>query len=121
MGDLTKNFSRFEFTCRCGCGLDDIDMGLIQNLQKLRDLVGEALHVNSGCRCPAHNAVVGGEDHSFHLPENGCKAADIAARHLTPRELKDYALQIPAFKHGGIGLYPGFLHVDVRGYVSRWG
>ena len=28
MGDLTKNFSRSEFACKCGCGFDDIDLVL---------------------------------------------------------------------------------------------
>jgi uncharacterized protein YcbK (DUF882 family) len=120
MGDLSKNFSRLEFTCRCGCGLDSIHPDLIAGLQALRDKIGCAIHISSGCRCENHNNTVGGEKNSQHLPKNGCKAADITSRNLTPRQLKAQAEKIPGFNNGGIGLYKGFLHVDVRGYKARW-
>lgn len=116
MGNMTTNFSRFEFACRCGCGYDNINPDLVAALQELRDKVGQALHVNSGCRCEEHNHNVGGARLSQHVAGN---AADISSRWLTPRELKKYALQVEAFRQGGIGLYPGFLHVDV-GPKRRW-
>ena len=45
MGDLTKNFNRFEFACKCGCGFDDIDLKVVQALQKLRDKLDKPIHV----------------------------------------------------------------------------
>lgn len=114
---LSENFSRRELECRCGCGFDDVDPKLIDALQKLRDMIGQPIHVLSGCRCERHNRNVGGTKDSYH--KKGM-AADISCRWLTPAELKEYARRVPAFEEGGIGLYKGFLHVDVRGYKARW-
>jgi uncharacterized protein YcbK (DUF882 family) len=113
---LSENFRRSEFACRCNCGFDDISPVLIKALQELRDTIAQAIHVSSGCRCEAHNRRVGGSRQSQHIRGT---AADISCRWLTPQELRRYALQIEAFK--GIGLYRGFLHVDVRGGARvRW-
>lgn len=120
MSQLSRNFRSEEFACKCGCGLDDPHPDLITALQELRDRLGVAIHVVSGCRCERHNANVGGEDNSYHLPINGCKAADIVTRHHTPFQLRKEAYTIDAFWNGGVGLYPSFLHVDVRGFPSRW-
>jgi len=114
---LSEHFSRSEFVCRCGCGKIKIEPRLIAALEELRVLTGQPIHINSGYRCPAHNRAVGGETNSFHMKGY---AADITCRGLTPRQVKKLAEKIPAFKGGGIGLYPGFTHVDVRGYIARW-
>ena len=117
MGDLTKNFSRLEFTCRCGCGYDDINLDLVAALQKLRDLLGQSLHVTSGCRCKAHNAAVGGAVNSYHVKG---WAADVSTKLISPGALADYAEEhIQEFREGGIGRYPGFVHLDI-GPKRRW-
>lgn len=36
MGDLSTHFNRHEFTCRCGCGFDDISPDLITLLEEIR-------------------------------------------------------------------------------------
>lgn len=115
MGDLSKNFSRWEFRCPC-CGLDAVDPVLVESLQLLRDIVGP-LHINSACRCPKHNAEVGGKANSQHLYG---KAADIRADRATPEEVAMAAEKIPSFNYGGIGRYNTFTHVDVRGRKARW-
>lgn len=121
MGDMSPNFSRAEFACKCGCGLDNISPDQVKALQELRDNLGVAIHILSGCRCLAHNAAVGGVPNSQHLPdENGvCHASDITCRYIPPTQLKGEALKVSAFDNGGIGLYPGFVHVDV-GPKRRW-
>lgn len=118
MGDLTKNFSRQEFACRCGCGYDDISLELVEGLQQLRDLCDRTITVTSGCRCPAHNKRVGGVKNSQHLKG---KAADIVISGLPPRKMAAFAEQIPAFQRGAILTYVkrGFIHVDVRGRRCR--
>ena len=63
----TKNFRVSEFTCKCGCGLNNLEQGLIDMCQKLRDKLGVPVRVNSGCRCVKHNANVGGVRNSQHL------------------------------------------------------
>ena len=30
MGDLTKNISRYEIACKCGCGFDTIDIEVVR-------------------------------------------------------------------------------------------
>lgn len=118
MGDLTANFSRHEFRCKCGCGFDDVSPDLVKGLQQLRDLCGRPVIVNSACRCPEHNRRVGGAAKSRHLEG---KAADIVIRGLTPRQMADLAEQIDVFQKGAILIYParGFIHVDVRGARVR--
>lgn len=60
MGDLTKDFNRREFACKCGCGFDRIDPRVVAMAQKIRDAIGEPVRINSGCRCLKHNKAVGG-------------------------------------------------------------
>lgn len=117
MGDLSANFNRAEFACHDGCGFADPDERLVAALQHLRELIGAPLIVVSGCRCAHHNAEVGGAGGSQHLLG---KAADIRTASLTPAELKAYAVKIPGFRDGGIGLYKSWLHVDVRRGIARW-
>lgn len=66
MGDLTKNFSRHEFACKCGCGFADIKPEVAEMCQIIRDAAGVPVSINSGCRCQAHNKKVGGVPNSFH-------------------------------------------------------
>ena len=33
MGDISKNLSRWEFACGCGCGFDTADYALVNVLQ----------------------------------------------------------------------------------------
>ncbi|HXK95012.1 MAG TPA: D-Ala-D-Ala carboxypeptidase family metallohydrolase [bacterium] len=114
MSKLTKNFSRKEFACRCGCGFDDISMDLVQRLQRLRDRIGKPLYVNSGCRCAAHNAAVRGTKKSNHLTG---KAADISTSH-NPTELGRLAAEFGWFN--GIKVYAWGIHVDIRTGPRYW-
>lgn len=79
MGDLTTHFSRSEFACKCGCGLDRIDPNLVDNLEQSRVAVGISFPINCGCRCQAHNTKVGGKVTSAHLLsiDGFCHAADL--------------------------------------------
>lgn len=127
MGDLSKNISRSEITCHCGCGTDNLSPAQVAALQQYRNLAGRAVIFVSGCRCPKHNRQVGGELHSFHLATEivDGRAADVQVPGLNLREMYQLALQVPAFKNGGIGIYPDktnrFMHLDVRGVAARWG
>jgi len=112
MSKLTKNFSRKEFACRCGCGFDDISMDLVQRLQRLRDRIGKPLYVNSGCRCPAHNAAVRGAKKSYHLRG---MAADVNAD-MNPVVL---AQEATAW-FNGIIVHPWGAHLDIREGKRYW-
>ena len=119
MGDLSKNFSRHEFACRC-CDRAEINQRLVDALQELRDLAGLPVRVTSGYRCSEHNRAIGGATRSQHLLGT---AADIVVIGMTPAEMYRLAEDIEAFHNGGIGVYPdkGFIHVDVRDGRARWG
>ena len=75
MGDISKNFDRAEFACKCGCGFDNIDDRVVAMAQKIREALGEPVRINSGCRCIEHNERVGGVEDSTHTLG---KAADLS-------------------------------------------
>lgn len=119
MGDLSRNFSRHEFHCRC-CSRAELNPRLVEALQALRDLAGRPIRITSGYRCPDHNRAAGGSKRSQHLLGN---AADIVIGAHEPVEMFCLANEVAAFRNGGIGLYPedGFIHVDVREARASWG
>lgn len=115
MGDITTNFSYWEFACPCGkCSLNGrhIDLKLVHALQRMRDVYGKSITVNSGCRCDAHNITVGGVTDSSHkLYKSLCRAADLDCNNSVDR----YELVGLAIKEGlTIGTTHGLIHVDTR-------
>lgn len=121
MEDITKDFSRWEFKCKCrckGCNIDMVSKDLVEGLQAIRDIVGKPVTVTSGVRCEAHNKKVGGAANSFHL--RGL-AADINVGGMSSEKLAAIAEQVPQFQNGAIITYKGrnFIHVDTRGYKVR--
>lgn len=121
---LTKNFRRQEFDCRDGTPVPDKLLPNLQkladNLQIIRDHLGKPIHINSGYRSPAHNKKVGGAPRSQHLKAT---AADITVRDMTPSQVyREIEKLIKSGKvhNGGLGLYRGFVHYDVRPSAARW-
>ena len=64
---ITKNFTRNEFQCSCGCSAQIVDEMLVQKLQTIRTVYDTPLKITSGYRCVKHNAAVGGAKSSKHL------------------------------------------------------
>ena len=122
MGDLSRNFNRSEFACKgedcCGHSAP-VHPDLIEALQALRDRIGKPLSITSGFRCNRHNQAIGGEDHSFHTLG---MAADVACPDgISPGQLAALAEGIDLFREGGIGIYPSWVHLDVRkNGKARW-
>ena len=85
---------------------------LIELIEQLRkNIGGYSIHINSGYRCPTHNANVGGVPNSQHVLGT---AADLAVpRQLTFEQFKHYVTQLP---FDWVELYPysNFIYVDVR-------
>ena len=105
---LSKNFRLDEFKCKCGkCDPILLDEKLVELLQKIRDHFGKSVNVNSGYRCPSHNASpkVGGNPGSHHMKG---MAADIRVEGVTPAEVAKYAESIGIQR---IGLYDTFVHI----------
>ena len=110
---ITAHFRRGEFKCKCGCGKDDIDAALVRLCETIRGAVGVPLIINSGCRCEAHNAKVGGVKGSYHTQG---KAADLSCS-LGARKLYDTIQALyAAGKLEGLEYcirYKTFVHIDI--------
>ena len=111
MGDLTRNFSKREFACKCGdCQCDGSGMSkdFVNRLQRTRDRYGKPISVNSGVRCTAHNKDEGGKPDSEHLDGEG---GDIGAK--TSRERYELLpLLMKEFNRIGISK-DGFFHLGI--------
>lgn len=113
--DRVKNFKLDEFRCR-HCKKLKLNVDLLLKLEDLRSLLGnKAMVVNSGYRCPTHNANVGGIKTSEHLKGN---AADINVVGINPDDV--YRVADKLFDKGGVGRYNTFTHVDVGPNRYRW-
>lgn len=121
MGTISKDFSYREFErsevadakriCNVITSFDvrDSIQALTENvLQPLRDAWGKPLKVNSGYRCKALNAAVGGVPTSQHLKG---EAADIAAG--DPVKLARLAVKL-GLPFDQMILYPTFVHFSHR-------
>lgn len=120
MGDLSANFSKWEFTCKCGCDFCDIDQHLVEALQIIRDVVNRPVLILSGRRCQPHNLAVDGAPDSYHMRG---KAADWTIFGLTTFDLFLLASMHTVSRLQGIGLYPSSnsIHTDVRLSPALWG
>lgn len=121
MGTITKDFSYREFErsevadakhiCNVITSFEvrDSILALTESvLQPLRDAWGKPLKVNSGYRCKALNAAVGGVPTSQHVKG---EAADIAAG--DPVKLARLAVKL-GLPFDQMILYPTFVHFSHR-------
>ena len=107
-----RYFEMREFACKC-CG--QLPPSAEQNLQALvdhvldpaRERLGMPITVNSGYRCPTHNAKVGGVKNSQHLKG---EAADITC--ADNKRLAEIIEQLGNFDQ--LIVYPTFLHVSYK-------
>jgi uncharacterized protein YcbK (DUF882 family) len=143
MGDLTKNLSRQEFACPCGCADTPVDFDLpnmiqdcidhfaFQQKKVLYDYKGPqfqrvACTITSGYRCAEYNAAVDGAsktskhtlgmaaDHRMELVYS-----DGTRKPIPDNDIADY------YEHRypdafGIGRYSNRTHIDVRKTATRW-
>lgn len=117
---MTKNFSRYEFDCPCGCGTQMVDPELAEKLQRIRDVVGKKIKITSGYRCLKRNQDAGGGTNSRH------RYGMAADWRLEDRSLNPVALGILAVEagFGGVGIYwygnYAFVHADTRNAKATW-
>jgi len=117
----TEHFSVSELACPC-CGRNECVDALPVAMEQFRAVVDRAVVPDSGYRCEVHNAKVGGAKNSQHRLGN---AADVVTNPaMSPHQMYQAALKVPAFAAGGLGvsLKPdGYIHMDIRtGGPRRW-
>lgn len=126
MGDLTLNFSRWEFTCRCGHlhkpGQEAMDPDFLQVLQEVRNYFRCPIQVISGFRCPLHDLTKKrpGSKHVRGI------AADVVVGGVSPIKAAEYLFSVEHWSKilNGIGVNwrGGTLHLDTRPTeeFARW-
>lgn len=116
MGDISENFSRSEFACKCGCGFATVDIDLVHTLEVVRKRFKSPVKINSACRCDEHNESIGGAYGSKH--KQGI-AADIVVKDVHPDQVYNF-LDLFMPNSYGVGKYNTFTHIDVRKNKARW-
>lgn len=102
-------FKLEEFQCKCGrCPLKEPDPNLVLRLDALREMARMPIIINSGIRCEAYNARVGGVHGSEH--ETGEGADLLCATSPVRWRLLNAALKA-GFRRLGVG--KTFIHVGV--------
>jgi len=96
-----------------------LDPRLLGHLESIRQMLGGVpITIHSAYRPLQYNAEVGGVSNSTHI--DGL-AIDLSAAGVSTAKLHQVAEDVIG-QQGGVGFYPsqGFVHIDVRGYASRW-
>jgi hypothetical protein len=125
---VKEYFQDKELACKCGCGTLPPER-TIERLYALRLILGRPLIINSGARCPKHNAKVNGAAGSIHMPSIfrlgesvtwGGGAFDIAVKNNDEKELLVNTAHLCGFQGIGIGLH--FVHIDdaLRPKITKW-
>lgn len=102
-----KYFKKNEFTCKCGCGHNNISHKLIQRLDHARAVAGVPFRINSAVRCEKHNRDIHGSPTSSHLKGY---AVDIHIDNDSDRFKIFTALTSVSFCR--LGVYKTFIHCD---------
>ena len=125
MPKITEHFSLHEFDCHDGTPyptkwIQGRLEPLCDNLEVIREALGEPMFINSGYRTPDYNRCIGGAANSQHVQG---RAADFKCKGKRPamiatiiRDLMDKGKITP----GGLGVYPTFVHYDTRGTRASW-
>ena len=117
----TKNFTRDEFRCKCGCGLLCISQSTVNMLQVARNWKKklfpekESIRINCGCRCKKHNQKVRGVPNSSHVPQSVLSetyAVDIDYDSTLELIALVICLAIAGFRRFGICLKKSYIHTD---------
>lgn len=88
-----KYFKKEEFTCKCGCGQNNMHLEVVKIADEIREHFGNACIVNSASRCIKHNKNVGGVANSRHLSG---KAVDLYVKGVNGDTLLAYTKNLVA-------------------------
>lgn len=114
--DNIKHFKKNEFTCKCGCGMNNISIELVKVLEEIRNHFGQPCTVTSGCRCATHNKRVGGVQGSRHVSG---KASDIYVKGVSSSTLLAYTKSLVnqgklRYTYTNNSNMNGVVHVDIN-------
>lgn len=109
-----KNFTPQEIACR-GTGRLVVVKSFMDKLERMRDILGKPIIVNSAYRTPDYNLKVGGVPDSEHTKGT---AGDLSTLNHNPMAMIRAAVEAG---FTGFGHYPkkSFLHVDT-GRARKW-
>ena len=91
----------------------------LRALDEIRKRAGVQIMISSSYRSPSYNRAIAGAGRSYHME---FKAIDFYSSHMSATQLWAIARRVRQdgiFK-GGIGKYPGFVHIDCRGTIADW-
>jgi len=122
---ITPHFTWAEFRSHDGVEPEGGDRENVKKTASLLEVIrdhfdGSPVTVVSGFRSATHNDAVEGADHSQHLTG---KAADITVAGISNNDLAagiEELIKNGDLPQGGLGVYPGWVHYDWRGYKARW-
>jgi uncharacterized protein YcbK (DUF882 family) len=131
MGNLTKNISRHELACNCGCGSDSMDwetisvvQGTCTHFEGVLGVEKVTLRINSGHRCFQYNKKpisLGGPGSNDNSQHPQARAIDFSIDGVTPLDVYIYLVTKYPDKYG-VGKYDNFTHFDARtNGPARWG
>jgi len=100
-------FEKEEFTCKCGCGHNNISHKLVEKLGRARHIAQIPFKLNSAVRCVKHNRDIKGSPTSSHLKGY---AVDIHVENTFDRFKILHALMAVGFTR--MGVYKNFIHCD---------
>lgn len=114
--DEIRYFKKSEFTCRCGCKGNNINMNLVEILENIRKHFGKPIIITSGYRCKKHNQKVGGVQNSRHITG---KAADFYVKGISVKELLKYTKQLQTkgairYTYTNNTNMNGVVHIDIK-------
>jgi hypothetical protein len=118
-----KYFTDQELRCRCCAQLpplvkENLTALVDHVLDPLREAYGKPIHVNSGYRCPKHNAAVGGVKNSQHMLGQACDIhADSTAENLKLAKIvaqQGVFDQLILYTNSISSLEPRFIHVSYK-------
>ena len=146
MGDITRNISRGEMACLCGCGFNACDKVLMESLQLIVDhfsiIYDEegrvTITISGPNRCLLHNEKIQVEYHtsrgeiykpySSHSKHMCGIAADFTlyVHRSDGRRTMIPAVEVFSYMDNtwpdtfGMGIYNNRCHLDVRSDKRRW-
>lgn len=111
-----KYFKYSEFTCKCGCGSNNVKDGVKKVCDMVREKFGKTI-VSSGTRCENHNAKIGGVQGSYHISGNAC---DLICVNADAKEVLKYTKtlvkkRLLRYTYGGTKKMGNAVHVDTGG------